>query len=262
MFGIIRSLGAEEKIAVFVPAATGTRIGPQRLYVQVSEHFIKAGVATLCLDLPIHGDGFGLKKESNAGNGEKGFIAFYEENLLAVDSFLRKNYYFKEIIPVSISYGCIPVLAFAQKMQYPRAVLLSPNHRFDEVEGVNTKNLRAYRLKLFTATTWKKVLAMDVNYWKVIDNIFNFSERKSKKRMAHGKRSGQSRHHCYDRVNVLCVFGEKDPAIGEHNEFWNQLYHRGQIRTLKMETVAGADHSFFGWDWKESLGEIVYKWLK
>jgi len=262
MFGVIRAAGTERKIAVLVPAITGTRIGPQRLYVQLSEHFIRAGVATLCLDLPIHGDSFGLKKKQADDSAEAGWITYYAGNLEAVHSFLFENHGFEEIIPVSISFGCIPILAFASKMGYRKAILLSPNHRLSEVSGINTNNLRAYRLKLFSPSTWRKVFAMEVNYRKVFDNIFNLSAKKQQKRGAGN--NGRQKHkpgHQYENVDVLCVFGEKDPGIEEHFAFWEQLQRQGRVRSLSLEKVKGSDHSFFGWQWKESLGETVHKWL-
>lgn len=263
MYGILRTTGNEDSIVIMLPANTGTRIGPQRLFVQISDHLLKQGIATLCLDLPIHGDSLSLSKKDYGSGREDRMIAYYEDHLKLVVEHLHKNFQFTEVIPLSISFGCIPVLRFAQKTGLKRAILLSPNHKLSEVERVNTDNLRAYKHKLFSQETWKKALRMDINYKKVIDNVLNLSElRQTQPKSEPLSKPTSARNSALQAVDVLCIFGENDASIDEHKDYWMQQSDGGQYERISLETINGADHSFFGWTWKESVGQTICAWLK
>ena len=50
LYGIFRGTENPQRVLVLVPALTGTRIGPQRIFVEISNELNKQKISTICFD--------------------------------------------------------------------------------------------------------------------------------------------------------------------------------------------------------------------
>ena len=252
LYGILRYPENTKTIVIFLPAATGTRVGPQRIYVQISNHLLKTNRASLCMDIPPHGDSFDNSNLKFNINGRDRLIQHYEFYIDKIINYLKNNYKFEEYILCSISVGCIPILNYAKSNNLDKIIMLSPNH-LENSESINKKNLKNYYHKLFKPETWLKIFTFNVQYKKVFRNIIKFKKNTKKTNQMPG-----TKNNC---ICVLCIFGEKDEALERCQEYWKKQLNNGRISKYEEKIIKNADHSFFGWNFKEQVIVHIMNWL-
>jgi hypothetical protein len=252
LYGILRYPPDTKAIVIFLPAASGTRVGPQRIYVQTSNHLIKRNKATLCIDIPPHGDSFDYTDRKYITNGRERLIQHYAFYLDKIINYLNENYKFEEYILCSISAGCIPILNYAKANYFKKIIMLSPNH-LENSNAINKKNLKTYYHKLFRPETWLKIFTFNVQYKKIFNNILINNNNLTKKDKVSTFKNKS--------VSVLCIFGEKDEALMSCHEYWKKQLNNGYISKYDEKIIDNADHSFFGWNFKEKVASHIMDWL-
>ena len=255
LFGILRLPENSDTLVIFLPAASGTRIGPQRIYVHISNRlYNEKQIASLCIDIPPHGDSYDNNTREFKGNYKEVITQHYAFYIDKIIQFLKSNYNFSNVILCSISVGCIPILKFAQSNGLNKVILLSPNHLPDVNASIDKKNLKAYYYKLFKTETWLKLLTLNIQYKNVLGNILKIRSTASKSNIV---RSTDN----LNMVHVLCIFGERDIELPNCQEYWRKQLNDRKILNYDEKIIENADHSFFGWEFKEEVSDEILAWL-
>jgi hypothetical protein len=255
LFGILRRPEISHTVVIFLPVFSGTRIGPQRIYVEISRELLKNGIASLSIDLPLSGDSFLIEDKNFQARPEKEKIYNYAYFLKMAIDFLKNNFSFNEYIIVSISLGCLPALDFSKQHHFRKIILLSPNHFETKLITVDRKNLKSYLYKLFIPVTWKKMFFLKINFVSIFKNVFNVTIHRKKKNESpyESKKS--------DDIEILCIYGEKDNTLNDCLKYWNDYLKNGKCKSLHEKTVSGSDHSFYGWIFKKDVSTFIVDWL-
>lgn len=257
--GILRSNDACRTLVILLPAATGTRIGPQRIYVEIAFALLKMNIASFSMDLPPNGDSYDNWGQETYTGYRDYLTGLYQHNLDKVMTWFRDHSAYDEIIPLSISVGCLPILQYAEEKNITRAILLAPNLLDIGRKRVNKKNFRAYKEKLFRAQTWKKLFRMQLNFGKIFSNVFNL--RSAASRPAAKAKMEPAPEKQRTKVKALVILGERDQDLQLNKDFWNQYYKDHAATYYTEEVITGADHSFFGWPFKRDVKEAILKWV-
>lgn len=254
--GILRCPERFDTLVVMVPALTGTRTGPQRLFVDLAHHLLQYQIASLCLELPPNGDSqdhqhAGVRNWATPADLNR-LVARYLQDVTAPVRQLAPR-----IIWLSISWGCIPMVEFIRQADFSEAILLSPSTIVGPKAKVDTSNLRAYYLKIFQKNTWKKLLRFQIRPRRIFYNIFprRISDAPAPVAPTADTRAGSA------LKKVLCLYGEKDPEIERYRSHWANEHAKGKLLDLQEDRIAGADHSFSAWTWKQALAEKLVLWI-
>ena len=251
IYGIFRGIENSKKIVVFIPALTGTRIGPQRMFVEISNHLNKLKISTVCFDLPLSGDSFDKKKLEHSS-----LRIYYDYYLLKIYNKVKQKHQQSEIIFCSISVGCMPTLEFSERHRLDKVLLLSPNHLSKKTTVINKRNIYAYFIKLFQLRTWEKFFLFNINFNKIFFNIFNMEGKVKTSNIKKNNSLGN-----VGKVNLLCVFGKNDPELQENLSFWAILNKQNRFISYKEDIVSNSDHSFMSWGSKMNLINHINDWL-
>lgn len=252
IYGIHRYTSMCKDVVIMLPALTGTRIGPQNIYVEIARKLAGNNMACLCLELPPAGDSYDIEINFFDGTPNQRLFARYKYYLDLIIPAVRKQFSYANIYLCSISFGCLPVLYYCQENKLAGAILLSPNHLGESINHINKKNLKSYMLKAKQLSTWKKIFSLKVNYKKVIGNILLLRQPNK------GKAPESPNQY---NTRILCVFGEKDAAINDMRLFWSNFCQKNDVKNYKEAIIDGADHSFFGWVFKADVCNAISDWL-
>ncbi len=254
--GVLRLPPNCRKLVVMVPALTGTRTGPQRIFVDISHHLFQQEIGTLTLDLPPNGDSYDWKH-----SGVRKWKDLEELNAIVALYLGQVREQLDELevplIWMSISWGCIPVATFARENGFEEAILLSPSTIVGKAQKVDASSLRTYYLKLFRRETWGKILRFQIRPRRIFYTIF--PKQRPISQGASGSPSASSVGHL-DRV--LCLYGGNDPEKDRYKAYWEAEKASGRIKHLDEAVVPNADHSFMGWKWKQEVALHVGDWME
>ncbi|MBJ6369749.1 hypothetical protein [Snuella sedimenti] len=262
IFGILTSpICSDEKVSkkplvVLIPAISGTRIGPQRIFVEIARDVATLGYSCYRMDMAAAGDAMEYSSYESENNQEHPLILWYKGYLDAVTSYFSKgDYSYRDYIFLSISLGCEPVLKYAVDNSYTQVIFLSPTYMdYVEKKTVNKRNVRSYYYKLFNKETWIKLIHFQLN-WK---NIFRNIIPKRKKFIS-------KRKPLFESINikpqVFSIFGELDKEFEDSKTYWNKLVESNVLSGFEYKLVKGSDHNFFGYQFKKDLKLALKHWL-
>lgn len=257
IFGILRGINSiKDKIVICCPATTGTRIGPQRIFVEIAQKLTEHRITSFCVDIPPLGDSFDTGENNFQGVTSEKLIQHYSKYLEIIINYLKRHYDFKEFILLTISDGGLPVYNYARNnKEIQRIILLSPNHRLDNTQQFNKKNLKQYYNKLLKQETWIKLFTLRLNTRKIIQNVY-------RKRTVRKKTTQTKEFKTHNVLKkILVVFGEKEQMLNECIDFWNQEQNKGYFEDYSYKIIDGADHSFFGWKFKRDVETCIIDWF-
>lgn len=256
LYGILRNAKDAEKLIILCPAATGTRIGPQRIFVEITQALLENQIASFCVDFPPLGDSYDNQIQKYEGSYAQRLSLHYAKYLNIIIDQFNENHTFQEIYLLSISDGCMPVYNFAQQNKRVNGlILLSPNHKLDTVETVNKKNIKQYLYKVFKKDTWHKLVTLNLNYSKIFKNIFHKPvKQKNRENIEVGSQGHIPR--------LLTIFGEKEVRLEECIDFWKSEIKKSNCSQYSNRIIDGADHSFFGWQFKRDVERWIVEWFK
>jgi hypothetical protein len=252
LYGIFRGEENPLKIVVFVPALTGTRIGPQRMFVEISNHLNRYKISVICFDFPLAGDSIDKR-----GIEYPSIRVYYNNYLSKIHNQLKQKYLQSEIVYSSISVGCMPILEFSEKNNIDRVLLLSPNHLSNQTSFINIGNVNAYFIKILQFKTWEKFFLMKLDFNKIFSNIFNTNKKKKSQKVRVKKQIEKN----VGKVNLLCIFGENDLDLKRNRLFWTLNKKQNRFISYEERIVPNSDHSFMGWKSKMQLITYITDWL-
>lgn len=259
IFGILTrsnvvKIGENKPLLVLVPAVSGTRIGPQRIFVEIAREAAELGYSSFRMDMNRAGDSIQDYKEI-IDNSENLLISWYSIYLDEITCFFSKSpYSFSNYLLLSISLGCEPILRYAIKRSYISVIFLSPTY-LDYVSGtsVNKKNLRSYWHKVFKKQTWIKLFHFDLNWKKIVRNVIPEKQTIKKQK--------SSQLIVNKMIEVYSIYGELDQEFIDSKNHWNKLVDNGVLSSFVFKVVKGSDHNFFGYQFKKDVNSILMGWL-
>ena len=238
-----------------MPAVSGTRIGPQRIFVEIAREAATLGYSSFRMDMDRAGDS--LQTSFNIENSiENPLVEWYKDYLDVVTThFNNEGHNYKKYLLLSISLGCEPILKYAIANLYDSVLFLSPTYLdYINKSNVNSKNLKAYKQKIFKKETWIKLLKFDLNWRKIVKNIISNKKKDSKSNNISGLVDKSE-------IKVFGVYGELDAEFKDSMNYWKGLKEKGIIASFVYEIVKNSDHNFFGYQFKEDVKSILKKWL-
>jgi hypothetical protein len=256
IIGILRGSEVNNELIILLPAATGNRIGPQRIYVEIAKELAEYSYATFCVDLPPFGDS-NDNELFLEGKYEEILNQRYSKYLQIIIEFFKMKTHFEKFILLSISDGCMPVYKYSRSQEHiKRIILLSPNHQVGATNAINKKNLKHYYIKLFHKETWVKLIFFRLNLRKIFKNIFQLQIQR-KNNLSKG---GIKKLKYIE--DVLVIFAEKEGDLKGCMDFWEKEKSMNNINSYSYNIIRGADHSFFGWNFKRDVEKCILEWLK
>jgi len=252
--GIYRGIEKSSNLIILLPALTGTRTGPQRIFVDISRKLALLGISSYCVDIPPMGDSIDGKNQFDSIE-EK--YCYYLDLIIA---HFENNFGFKKYILLSISMGCLPSLKYATQKNIQKVILLSPSDSRQSKHWINVKNLRAYYYKLFQSKTWNKFFRYKLNYCRIITNILgkhdkNISSITDDFEEYEYNMDNRSVKNAFD---LLCIVG------GRYYSRKILLNYKriGAINRFKEICIQNSDHSFFTWNSRKQVIQYITNWLR
>lgn len=233
---------------IFVHAADGNRLGPHRMFVELSEQLNMSGFATMRFDLSGCGDSDGVICRKSISQDVKDVIA-------AIDFFSSKTKNAKLYL-IGISRGarvCLSLL-MNNHIHVTGAILLSPPVATNITMAKSLFfRIREYYMKLKDPQTLKKLLKGEINFRQILKT---FTVAIGVKNRYKNDNTGKIVSKC----PLLFIFGQNDPIAAESKTHYKRICNQHGI-TSKFITISQANHSFFHYKWKEQIFEIVQSWL-
>ena len=255
IYGILRQTANSDTIFICLPANTGTRIGPQRIFVEISNALLSRNISSFCVDLPPLGDSY---SHYNYVKSDGVFFDIltekYSKYLNDIIKYFGAKANFKRIGLISISSGCFPCYMYALHNNINDIILLSPDYIVDSTHNFNKKNFRRYYYKLMQLNTWKKLINFQLNYNSILKNIYQKKVSKRKSII------NNNTHENF--FNVLSIFGDNDEKKDKLINYWINQFHKYYIKDYSIQVISKSDHSFFGWQFKRDVEDYIVKWLE
>jgi alpha-beta hydrolase superfamily lysophospholipase len=233
---------------VFVHAADSNRLGPHRMYVELSNKLNSLGFATMRFDLSGCGDSRGTVSKSDIESEIKDVLA-------AINFFIIKTGV-ENVCLIGISRGSLICFSAAARYQIPiRCMVLLSNPAPSKRIPIKSFRLRMkeYVCKMRSLNTYKRLLTGKVNLKQVFKTL-TFA-------LGYNQRYGKTGEQILTtKCPLLFVYGQNDPIAKESSDYYQQICSQNQIHCDSI-IVPEANHSFFHYGWKEQIFEHIERWL-
>lgn len=266
--GVLRYSSKSAKIVILLPSFSGTRIGPQRLYTELSRSLLKKNVASLCVDIPNNGESMDLREETS--RLVRNTIANFSYYIDLIINDIKSRLKYTQLYVLSISDGCVPCFNCALTNSFDGAVLLSPNPFINKIMFFNKKNYKSYLYKIIRRSTWKKVIEFNFDLKKVVLNVFRF-DALFKSIVKDINRSNKENnlfndfipveHFSKSKLRLLCLYGDKDLEIIGYIRYWRTIKKTLNIKDFEEHVIENCDHSYFGWNNKQKAIKLITEWF-
>ena len=179
----------------------------------------------------------------------------YQQTLDNALTCLEEHEGFDEYILSTISEGCWPLVDYAVEHGVRRIILQSPS-ALRVPSGIQRNSLRAYFWKAFYPQTWTKLFLLRLDVAAIARNLW------SRRHVASAPDvSSETRCQHPQGVQVLCLFGSRDMACRQASQDLRELARRVGVLEITEAVVPDADHSFFGWQLKIQVCQVIQTWL-
>ncbi|MCX5638225.1 MAG: alpha/beta fold hydrolase [Planctomycetota bacterium] len=233
---------------VFVHAADGNRLGPHRMFVELANNFNSLGCPTLRFDLSGCGDSTGSFSGSN--------IVAEVLDVVEAARFFVNRVNLESVILFGISRGSrVCYTAMTQNSLPLRGMILLSTPAPSNKAALKSfgARLREYTCKLKDPKHLWKLLSGRANIsqiWQTLVTALQLSKRyarEDKKRFA-------------SRCPMLFIYGGLDPIGEESSQYYTRRCRENDL-PYQCHFIAGANHSFFHYKWKEEIFSVSKRWL-
>ena len=242
---------AQVKVGViFVHAASGNRLGPHRMFVEMGEKFYKLGYAVMRFDFAGCGD--------STGTGPMQSIEDDSFDLVKVCEFFRQQEDLEKIFLIGISRGGRLCFNAVRKYEIPVSgmVLLSASYLDNSIfVRLFVNRLKQYLVKLTEPGGCQRLISGAVNFRGILRTFAFCFQFKQKKDSAKGGAGFKT------RCPLLFVYGGNDPITNNSKSHYSTICKKNEI-DHKCVSIENANHSFFHYKWKENLFGICKKWIE
>lgn len=233
---------------VFVHAALGNRFGPHRMFVELSAKFNAIGLPAFRFDLSGCGDSTGSESGSD--------ITRDVSDTAQACRFFIDRAGLDSVILFGISRGARICYSAAAKYELPLAglILLStPASTGRAAINSFANRLKEYLCKLKDPWYLGKLLHGRINIHRICSTLLSGLLLAGRYRPT---------EKCFPaKCPVLLIYGGSDPITPELSRYYIGSCKENDL-PYKCHVIAGANHSFFHYKWKEEIFDLSKKWLK
>ena len=245
---------------LFLHGWSGYRTGPHQMLTRAARHFGARGWASLRFDFAGRGD--------SEGDTETATLATMRDDCFDALKLLRAEVKTGPIVAVGLCSGCEIAVAAARQPWDGIALWSAPIFAaLPEESGQDKKraaNLGKYARKLLNPQTYLKIARGEVDTAAVGKAMKGGGGAASKNvesnqagQLPPGFRAQSLAHWKNYDGSVLQIYGDADP-IAPDARAW---YEKHSATSPRVETVAGANHSFYGLEWERQVFELTEGWL-
>ena len=235
---------------IFVHAASGNRLGPHRMFIEMGDEFYNMGYAAMRFDFAGCGD--------STGDGPMQSIEDDSSDLAMVCEFFRQHEALEKIFLIGISRGgrlCFSAMK-KYKIDLSGMVLLSASYLDNSIfVRLFANRIKQYFMKLIEPGGFQKLMSGAVNFKGILRTFafcFQFKQKTE---------SLESGSVFKTRCPLLFIYGENDPITNNSKNHYSEICKKNKI-DHKCVLIENANHSFFHYKWKEQLLEICEKWIE
>ena len=233
---------------IFVHAAQGNSFGPHRMFVELSARFSAIGLPTFRFDLSGCGDSTGSESESD--------IAIDVSDTAQACRFFIDRAGLDSVILFGISRGARICYSVAAKYNLPLAglILLStPASTGRAAINSFSSRLKEYICKLKDPWHLGKLLHGRIHIYRICSTLLSG--------LLLAGRYKPIEKGFPAKCPVLLIYGGSDPITPESSRYYIGNCNENDL-PYKCHVIAGANHSFFHYKWKEEIFDLSKKWLK
>ena len=245
---------------LFLHGWSGYRTGPHQMLTRAARHFGALGWASLRFDFAGRGD--------SEGDTETATLATMRDDCFGALKLLRAEVKTGPIIAVGLCSGCEIAVAAAREPWDGIALWSAPIFAALPAESGQDKkraaNLGKYARKLLNPQTYLKIVRGEVDtaaVGKAMKGGGGAAGKNVESHQAGQLPPGFRKQSLADWKNyrgpVLQIYGDADP-IAPDARAW---YETHGVRAPRVETVAGANHSFYGLEWERQVFDFTDNWL-
>ena len=233
---------------LFVHAANSTKLGPHRMYVEMSRIFMSMGYPTFRFDMRGCGDSSGKYNEIE-------ITPDISDTLAAINKFVE-HAQLDKVILVGISKGARVCYNIMLKHKVPLAgMILLSTSVINNTNAIKYSfgHLKTYINKLSRLSTLGRLFKGDIDMKQIIKTIIspiNISRHQ-------GIRPKSDNH---SRCPILLIYGDKDPIFKTSYKYYTDEFTKNNI-AHKCHIISGANHSFYHYKWKEEIIKVSSEWL-
>lgn len=246
---------------LFLHGWSGYRTGPHQMLTRAARHFGALGWASLRFDFAGRGD--------SEGDTELATLATMRDDANIASHLLREKFADGPLIAVGLCSGCEIAVAAVDSHWDGIALWSAPIFAaLPEQSGQEKKraaNLSKYARKLLDPRTYLKIARGQVDTAAVGKAMKGGGgaanknvESREPGQLPPGFRAQSLANWKKYNGPILQVYGDADPIAPDARAWYAQHSARAPI----VETVAGANHSFYGLEWERQVFEITQKWLE
>lgn len=245
---VIPSRKTQKDGIIFVHAAEGNRLGPHRMFVELAYHFNYLGYPTLRFDLSGCGDSTGSVSRNDV-------IADVFDVVEAIRFFVaRAN--LDSVILFGISRGSrVCYTAMAQhRLPLSGMILLSAPVSSSKA-ALKSLGLRLseYICKLRDPKHLWKLLSGRANVPQIWQTLITALQLR-------GRYTQAEKRIFASKCSVLFIYGGHDPTGEESSQYYTSKCQEYDL-PCHCHFIAGANHSFFHYKWKEEIFSVSKQWL-
>jgi len=258
------SPGNRRSAVLLLPGWSGPRTGPAELLVQLASHLACAGHPVLRIDLHGRGD--------SSGKYEDGDL-----DRMIADASVGLDFLRTQAVPgrgTSLAAGGICSggnVALGLAALRPRdvgavaAFSILPfqparSHDFDRRR--RWKNFKQYAAKVFKLETWKKLARGEVNLGRVKQNLGATEKKAAGERNPKDSARDIEKELLVWKGRALFIWGGGDEEAPPAEAHFRKLHAAGCAAEARFETIAGANHNFYGKTWREELARQAAEFLQ
>ncbi len=234
----------------------GTRYGPNRILVETARLLACDGRPVLRADFRGRGDSDGAVEDHD--------LRTHITDGTTMVRWTRSHVV--DLPPVllgicsggEVAVGCLFEAVDVDSVCLWSAPIFAAQATGDRVSAKRALYLKEYGRKLLRAETWRRLVAGEVR--------FDLVKRVLTEAGVHQKAGAEpeelSHHTSYPARcgAALMVYGTADPIAEEAIEAYEGLFGRAGCCT-EVHRIRGANHGFYGLDWKREVIGITRNWL-
>ena len=245
---------------LFLHGWSGYRTGPHQMLTRAARHFGARGWASLRFDFAGRGD--------SEGDTQIATLATMRDDANVALKLLHDNVTNGPIIAVGLCSGCEIAVAAASENYDAIALWSAPIFAALPAQAGQDKkraaNLGKYARKLLNPQTYLKIARGEVDTAAVGKAMKGGGGAAGKNVESHeagqlppGFRARSLANWKNYKNPILQIYGDADP-IAPDARAW---YAHHSASPPQVETVAGANHSFYGLQWEQRVFEFTENWL-
>ncbi|MBI3830468.1 MAG: alpha/beta fold hydrolase [Planctomycetes bacterium] len=247
---------------LLLPGWSGPRTGPAELLVQLASRLAAVGHAVLRIDLHGRGDSSGRFKDGDLDR----MIADASAGLEYLQSKIG-NPKSKMVVGGVCSGGNV-ALGFASLRPADVSAVCAlstlpfqPARSKDFDRRRRWKNLKQYAAKAIKPETWKKLVHGEVNMDRVKKNIGATEQSAAGERNLKDSARDIEKELLAWKGRALFIWGGGDEEAPPARAHFEKLHAQGCAQEARFETIAGANHNFYGRAWREELTAKIEAFL-